>query len=285
MSLRSLRPLRLNSLGFQVVYEGNPVGVGELFGAGGRLDLALENRAELLAAVLECLFRDLAEARAPVGGERVVAVVSREAHHGGTDFGTRPEAGCLDGTHELHIVVELHPHAREAARLRAGTGREAFCDFRLDEDDDRFRRACRALGEFKENARAGLVGKVRDEGGEAVAGTVLDEVERVAGADGEVGRVAERLGEAFGENGVFFDGGHREAAAEHFLGEHAEAGADFQHGRAGGKGCGVHNRLKGVAVDEEILPQHLVRVEAVFNAPRLDLAGACQVHHLSSGKG
>ena len=189
--------------------------------------MALEDRAELLAAVLESLFRNLAEARAPVGGERVVAVVSREAHHGGTDFGTRPEAGCLDGAHELYVVVELHPYAREAARLRAGTGREAFCDFCLDEDDDCFRRARRTLGEFKENARTGLVGKVRDEGGEAVAGTVLDEVERVAGADGEVGRVAERLGEAFGENGIFFDGRHDETAAEHFLRQYAEAGTDF----------------------------------------------------------
>ena len=247
--------------------------------------MALENCAELLAAVLEGLFRDLAEARAPVGGERVVAVVSREAYHRRSDFGTRPEAGCLDGAHELYVVVELYPNACEAARLRTGTGREALRDFCLDEDDDRFRRACRTLGEFKEDARARLVGKVRNEGGESVAGTVLDEVKRVAGADGEVGRVAECRSEAFGENGIFFDGRHDETAAEHFLSQHAESGADFQHARTGGKGCGVHNRLQGVTVDEEILPQHLVRVEAVFNAPRLDLAGACQVHHLSSGKG
>ena len=141
------------------------------------------------------------------------------------------------------------------------------------------------MREFQQDARAGLVGEVGDEGGEAVAGAVLDEVERVARADVEAGRVAERLREAFGEHEVFLDGGHEKAAAEHFLREDAESRADFQHARPGRKGCGVHDRLKGVAVDKEVLPQHLVWVEAVGDAPCLDLTGTRQVHHLSSGKG
>ena len=141
------------------------------------------------------------------------------------------------------------------------------------------------MREFEEDARASLVGEVGNEGGEAVAGAFLDEVECVAGADDEVGRVAERLGETFGEHGVFLDGGYGVAAAEHLLRQHAETGADFQHARAGWERGGVHDGLEGVAVHEKILPQHLVRVEPVVDAPRLDLTGARQVHHLSSGKG
>ena len=225
-------------------------------------------------------------------------MVAHEAHHGGAHLRTRPEAGGLDGAHELHVVVELRPDAREAARLGARTGRETFRDFGLDKDDDRLggvlgrnkRGPSRsvhadALHEFEEDARAGLVGEVRDEGGKAVAGTVLDEVERVAGANRETGRVAERLGEAVRQHGVLLDRRHGEAPAEHLLGQHAETGADFQHARARRERGGVHDGLEGVAVHEEILPQHLVRVEAVVDAPRLDLTGTRQVHHLSSGKG
>ena len=35
---------------------------------------------------------------------------------------------------------------------------------------------------------------------------------------------------------------------------------------------------EGVLVDEEVLPQHLVRVKPVADAPILDLRWTCQIH-------
>ena len=126
---------------------------------------------------------------------------------------------------------------------------------------------------------------------EAVACAGLDEIQGVALQDGEAGRVSEGLREAVGEDGILLDGGHREAAREKAFCEHAEAGAYFENWElriedrelGGGR---VEDGVEGVPVDEEVLPHDLVRVEAVFEAPRLHLRWARKVHFaLSFGIG
>ena len=47
----------------------------------------------------------------------------------------------------------------------------------------------------------------------------------------------------------------------------------------------VQEVVEGVAVYQEVLPERAVRVEAVLDAPRLDLAGTREVHFVSSGIG
>ena len=107
-------------------------------------------------------------------------------------------------------------------------------------------------------------------------------VEGVARDDRQALRIPERFRQARGEDGILLDRRHRTAAAKHLLGEDAEAGTDFQHLRRRGVAAPrkprVDDRLQGVAVDEEVLSQHLVRVEVVFNAPGLHLARTRQIH-------
>ena len=235
--------------------------------------------------MFERLFREAVEEGARRRGERVVAVVPHELHDGGADFGAWPEAARRHLPHGLHVVVKLRPHARKPARLRAGTRRQAVRDFRLHEDDHRLGRLRDALDELKENARAGLVGEVRDEEGEVVARAGLDRIKRVAREDRERGRVAEGFGEPRRENGVLLDGRDGRAAPQQLLGEDAEAGADLQDARARLREARrIDDRLQGVAVDEEVLPEDLVGVEAVRETPRLDLRWTREIH-FSSGMG
>ena len=40
----------------------------------------------------------------------------------------------------------------------------------------------------------------------------------------------------------------------------------------------VENGIERVLVDEEVLPQHFVRMESVADAPILDLRWTCEIH-------
>ena len=212
-------------------------------------------------------------------------MVAHKPHNRRADFGTRPEAACLDRPHERHVVVQLHPHPRKTSRLGTGRGGEALGHLRLHQHHHRFGNRRHALDQLQQDARAGLIGQVGDKRREAVAHAVLDEVERVALEDGQGGRRTERVRQAVGQHGVLLDGRHGVTARKQAFRQHAQSGADLQHMDGRGKAGGIENRLEGVAVDEKVLPERAVRVEAVCDAPGLDLAGTRQVHFVSFDSG
>ena len=102
----------------------------------------------------------------------------------------------------------------------------------------------------------------------------------------QVRRVAERFREPRSENWILLDCRHGTTALQDFLGENAEPRTYLEDCRAAilsnaGK-TRVYNGLERVAVNEEVLPKHPVRVEAVLDAPRLYLARTRKVHRILS---
>jgi hypothetical protein len=98
----------------------------------------------------------------------------------------------------------------------------------------------------------------------------------------QVRRIAERSRETGSENRILLDRRNGTAALQDFFGENAEPRAYLEDCRAAvlrdaGKSC-VHDGLKRVAVDEEVLPKHPVWVEAILDAPRLYLARTRKIH-------
>ena len=233
------------------------------------------------------LLGEAVEELACLWGEGVVSMVSRQLDDGGSDFGAWPEATGGDLSHGLHVIVQLCPDSGETTGFRSGTGRKSVCNLRLHQHHHRLRRMFDSLNQLQQDARPGLVGEVGYEEWIVVARAVLDAVEGVARRHRECGRVPQRFCETGRKDRILLNGRDGRTAAQQLLGQYAETGTDLKHA-----GPSLHRRqfrgvddcLESIAVNEKILPEYLVGMEAVGKAPLLDLGWTCEVH-CSSGIG